>query len=104
MMSNILILTAQGEGGCKPNEEPWNPDNGKPVKIINNSQSSQTLWNISNGCLVERGHGPVTTITIADGNGGEWHGRAGGRGNNGTYLYEDGESEAAPRNGHIDPS
>lgn len=102
-MSNTLILQPSVVGhGCKPDQEPWQPNEGETVFIINESGSTQELLDIKNKCLKTLNGKKKTSIKLKDGK--SWKGKAGDKRNIGTYVYDDGESAAGPRNGHIDPS
>lgn len=99
-MCNTLTLDSSGTGGCDPDPNPWKPTSGKEVTITNSSGSEQTLSNISKGCLVTKGGGTVTSITIADTD--DWTGKAGAK--KGTYKFDDGLPQIGVRDGTIDPS
>lgn len=105
-MSNTLTLNSSGNSGCTLDQNPWTPTNGADVTIINDSGHTQTLANITNGCLVQTGQGggPVTSITLDHND--RWNGRAGGLSNRGSYNYDDGveSPKRDMRSGTIDPS
>lgn len=105
-MSNELTLNPSGTNGCTPDQDPWTPEHGANVTIRNSSGSTQTLSNITNGCLIQAGHGggPATAITLD--NNSCWNGRAGAIANRGTYQYDDGveSPKRDMRSGTIDPS
>lgn len=101
-MSNTLILKPGGNGGCVPDPEYWKPIAGEKVTITNKSGSTQELLDIKNKCLKTKKGKPKKSISLKDGK--SWSGKAGDKGVNGTYVYDDGEPAAGPRNGHIDPS
>lgn len=100
---DTLVLLEHGEGGCVPDQDPWEPIAGRLVAIVNESGEPQDITNITNHCLkTKNGKTKKKIKDLKDGK--RWVGYAGAKGTNGLYTYEDGESEAAPRNGHIDPS
>jgi len=105
-MSNTLTLNPSGTNGCTPDQDPWMPTNGADVTIINSSGHTQTLSNITNGCLIKTGQGggPATSITLDDND--RWTGKAGAVSNRGTYYYDDGveSPKRDMRSGTIDPS
>lgn len=105
-MSNELTLNPSGTNGCTPDQNPWTPGQGANVTIRNSSGYTQTLSNITNGCLIQTGQGggPVTSITLDNNN--CWNGRAGAIANRGSYQYDDGveSPKRDMRSGTIDPS
>jgi hypothetical protein len=107
-MSNTLTLNPSGTNGCTPDRNPWTPANGADVTIINSSGCTQTLSNITNGCLIQTGQGGerVTSITLDNNNNNRWTGKAGAVANRGTYQYNDGveSPKRDMRSGTIDPS
>lgn len=101
--SNTLTFAINDYGERKPDQDPWCPDNGAKVSIVNSSSTELKLWNIKNGCLLQlQGGGKVTEITIGPGS--TWEGRAGAVGAKGQYSYDDGKLTKGMRNGTIDPS
>lgn len=108
-MTNTLTLLqpdAGCEGGCQPDQDPWEPNGFKNVRIINDSGSTQEIWGISNDCLIKRGNGkPKKSVKLKQGK--SWLGKAGRHGVNGEYRYNDGcpdEVNLGVRAGQIDPS
>ena len=105
-MSNTLTLNPSGTNGCTPDQNPWTPTHGADVTITNSSGYTQTLSNITNGCLIETGQGggPATTITLDNNH--NWTGKAGAVSNRGSYDYDDGveSPKRDMRSGTIDPS
>lgn len=94
-MSNTLTLNPSGTNGCVPDDNPWHPDGGQPVTIVNNSGFDQTLANVTPGLLAPAQQGTITVPTTG------WSGHV-GRGI-GTYEYDDDIAGADVRTGTIDP-
>lgn len=92
---NTLTLCPSGDGGCVPDKDPWICDPGR-VQIINNTEVTQELTNVTNGVLAPAPQKTVSVPTTG------WIGAAGS--NKGTYIYDDGLPVAGPRTGTIDPS
>jgi len=102
-MSRFLILEPSGNRGCEPDEQIWQPPQGRWAYIINNSGFDQTLTNITPGALSPSPGGEFTIVA-----GGFVRKRVGRRHEPPyTYNYDDGLPQPAdfvPRTGTIDPS